>query len=571
MWFGFGKPDYNMFLEPLVNSLEKFNAGQITLTTASDEACQKTVTPNVICLTAVVDLIEKPGLCKCKQFNGEYGCGYCLQKGTINRTEQKKDNSRSFPFEDAPERDIEKNLELGLLAIETGQAQKGVVGIPILARLLHFSIIWSVVVDYMHGVCLGVNRSTLNLWFSSKNSKQSYYQGSAKLRLVDDRLRAIKPPQFITRVPRSMKKHLKYWKAAEHLNWILYYSPIVLKGVLPEELYVHWMMLVAALWILLGFSISHDGLNQANRLLTIFYYSYEKFYGSRSCSINVHHLKYLVRIVKKIGPLWVCSCFPFESGNGVLTSFLNGTNNVIWQVVYKSSLYINLTRSLDNLPAKFFSENVSKFLEKVNAIQLNNRPKTKSAKKLSAICNLWGLGVSKSVNLTDMAQKDIECLTILFPGNELAGVKIFNFRRIWIEGLIWRSKSYTRSKVRINHAVSYFTSGSTQAQFGRLEKFLFLEEIDKLVAVITPIRRVPLSSTVTQSQLEKFNEAIPGLVPVIGLNDFSSLTNSLVWVYRLSPSDPIIAVPWNNLIQTLIYIEIPSMQGAYVMYKHIYV
>ena len=38
-------------------------------------------------------------------------------------------------------------------------------------------------------------------------------------------------------------------------------------------------------------------------------------------TINVHSLLHLPHVVKKLGPLWGHSCFPFESINGQLLNF----------------------------------------------------------------------------------------------------------------------------------------------------------------------------------------------------------------------------------------------------------
>eukprot|EP00733_Pompholyxophrys_punicea_P001700 Pompholyxophrys_punicea_v1_NODE_953_length_1102_cov_5.841452.p1 type:complete len:160 gc:universal NODE_953_length_1102_cov_5.841452:202-681(+) len=154
-------------------------------------------------------------------------------------------------------------------------------------NFLYFNIIWSVIIDYMHGACLGVAKKLLHLWFDSENSGNAWYLGK-KISLVDKLLCKIRPPSTFTRLPRSINDHGKHWKAAEFRSWILFYSPIVLRGILPDDLYYHWLLFVSALMILLQKSISFQDLEQAHSNFSTFYYSFEKFYDVKFCSMNIH-------------------------------------------------------------------------------------------------------------------------------------------------------------------------------------------------------------------------------------------------------------------------------------------
>ena len=58
---------------------------------------------------------------------------------------------------------------------------------------------------------------------------------------------------------------------------------------------------------------------------------------------NVHHLLHLSEIVKKFGPLYVYSCFPFEGANGSLLSYIRGTQNIDVQILETVSIMSELT------------------------------------------------------------------------------------------------------------------------------------------------------------------------------------------------------------------------------------
>lgn len=70
-------------------------------------------------------------------------------------------------------------------------------------------------IDAMHCVFLGVVKQLVALWFNSKHSGQRWYCGS-NIAKVDKRLLEIKPPSVISRVPRSIEHHLKFWKGKVH-------------------------------------------------------------------------------------------------------------------------------------------------------------------------------------------------------------------------------------------------------------------------------------------------------------------------------------------------------------------
>ena len=134
-----------------------------------------------------------------------------------------------------------------------------------------------------------------------------------------------------------------------------------MRGILSVERYNHWLLFVGAMHILLSSSISPTDLELAEDNLNLFYFFFEQLYGSfpffkkiqkllfiffkkeiitiiillgrRWCSINIHHMKHFIFLVKEYGPLWTVSCFPYESMNSTLRKLVHGTNSVLHQVL----------------------------------------------------------------------------------------------------------------------------------------------------------------------------------------------------------------------------------------------
>ena len=67
--------------------------------------------------------------------------------------------------------------------------------------------------------------------------------------------------------------------ASELQSWLLYYSLLVLKDVLPERYFNHYSLLVLSIFILLSNNISQTELQVAESCLHHFYEDYSSLFG----------------------------------------------------------------------------------------------------------------------------------------------------------------------------------------------------------------------------------------------------------------------------------------------------
>ena len=74
--------------------------------------------------------------------------------------------------------------------------------------------------------------------------------------------------------------------ASEFQAWLLWYSPLILFGVLPNLYYSHYCQLVTAIVILLSDTITEQALGIAERLLVNFCGRVSDLYGN-----DVQHFK----------------------------------------------------------------------------------------------------------------------------------------------------------------------------------------------------------------------------------------------------------------------------------------
>eukprot|EP00734_Pompholyxophrys_sp_LG126_P000264 Pompholyxophrys_sp_v1_NODE_78_length_2321_cov_1.577670.p1 type:complete len:379 gc:universal NODE_78_length_2321_cov_1.577670:1167-31(-) len=183
----------------------------------------------------------------------------------------------------------------------------------------------------MHG-CAGIVKKLLSMWLivNQRREPWSIRQYKEALNMKQHRLC---PPSWMTRIPRALTDHATQWKSSEYVNFMLYYGPYVLSDILPEMYYQHFMHLHYMMNIFLKLSISPEDIDRADLNCHRFVFDFEMIYGIVNCVPNIHYISHYADSVKRHGPLWTCSMFPFESANGCLKSLITAKNEVAKSVV----------------------------------------------------------------------------------------------------------------------------------------------------------------------------------------------------------------------------------------------
>lgn len=97
----------------------------------------------------------------------------------------------------------------------------------------------------------------------------SWYLGN-KVDAIDQFImNGIKVPHFINRLARKLKD-IKYWKDSELRSFLLCYSLPTFKDFgLCEDYFQHWIMLVAAMYILLKPAMCEIDLQRAEIMIRV--------------------------------------------------------------------------------------------------------------------------------------------------------------------------------------------------------------------------------------------------------------------------------------------------------------
>ncbi|VDI25225.1 Hypothetical predicted protein [Mytilus galloprovincialis] len=307
IWQGCGKPQMNMFLRPLVEDLSQLFQRGIEVNIQQTE-----IRTRAMMIVATMDLQARAYVLQMTQHNGEHGCLYCLEPGKVVKSG--KGNCRSYPYRDVdPEPRTKENIKSDAQeAIASGKRVHGINSESVLSCLPYFDVTTNVVIDYMHGILLGILKKLMSLWFDSKNSKEPFYIGK-RVDEVDSIIKTIQPPYFLRRLPRKINGNYNHWKASEFRSWLLYFSLPALQNILPDIYLTHYSLLVEGTFILLGEGISEADLRRADLLLRTFVRNLNLLYRDSIVGLNAHNLIHLTRCVRMWGPLWAWSCFVFRS------------------------------------------------------------------------------------------------------------------------------------------------------------------------------------------------------------------------------------------------------------------
>ena len=187
--------------------------------------------------------------------------------------------------------------------------------------------------DYMHLVCLGVMRRILHFL---KNGPRQCKLSSGQFSRKSENLLALrgKMPSEFARQPRSLNE-LERWKATEFRQFLLYTGPIVLKGVVSNKLYRHFLALSIAVSIMLDGNADRRNscLDYAQQLMQFFVKNCIAIYGETFAVYNVHALLHLHEDVRHFQcSLNELSCFKFENFLQKLKKLVRSGQNPIVQV-----------------------------------------------------------------------------------------------------------------------------------------------------------------------------------------------------------------------------------------------
>ena len=447
LWFGKSKPDFNTFMTPFVTEMKELYETGISWT-GKDGTQHETKVLASICIC------DSPARCAVgymKQYNGWNGCTFCLHKGETACKDGGKSSVLVFPLElPLPKnRTHADTLALAEKAVISRSPQQGVRGLTVLHQLPNFDIVKGFIPDSMHCAWLGVGVQFLNIWFASP--KACFYIGN-KTREIDAIMLGVRPMTEILRTPRSITLR-KFYKATEHRNFVLFYSPIILADLFPLRYYRHWMLFVYAMRLLFQKQISQYEVENARALLYLFVDEIPELYGKEHVSYNVHLLVHVVDTVEQWGAPWAYSAFLPEDAGGTLTDYFHGTTHLEKQI-FSHFLASNDLRSFANKHVPLANENVQDLYEKLG---FSKTCRIRSQCQTLGKEQQFVLGAAEIIAIETLIGREVKCTHCIL------------FQKMAIINLLFSTVSYDVG-IKKNNSIVYIdeTSGC------ELEKFILV-------------------------------------------------------------------------------------------------
>lgn len=319
LWSGFKKPNIQLFLSPFIDIFTNLSTNGILLSNNVRVFFHVSI---FSCDTIARALV----FCR-RQFNGYNGCHWCSSRG--ERVPKGRGSCMTYPFSDVS-MNCRSNTDFFCVNVV-----EGFLDISPLVRVPNFDCVNGTVVDNLHCIELGVMKAMFSFWFDSCYSG-SIFSIRRNCTVINNLLSAISVPSNIRRTPRSLSC-IKHWKGVEFFNFLVFYGPVILCDILLPQFFDHFILLSNVVFMLNNKVLSESVVNEATLLVNRFVYEFPGLYGRENMSYNVHQLLHLPSCARLWGPLLSYSCHQFENFNGIILSFLNGTQDISTQVIDRFS------------------------------------------------------------------------------------------------------------------------------------------------------------------------------------------------------------------------------------------
>lgn len=456
MWQGKGKPPFHEYFREFSSHLNALYTNGVEVFIDDDSFHVKL---KIIC--GIMDLPAKAELLNMSYFNGPFPCITCEEEGKT--VKQGKGTARCLPYRSPDDRSMERRHEVVIENMRSGSPKsrsKGFKGKSGISYLKDFDLVSGIVPDYMHGVCLGVTKTLMCKWFSSKGKTNEFFIGN-HIEEISRRMQQFKPPHSIERLPRNLEKNYQHFKATELQTWLLYYAYPCLQDFLKDEYLENFLCFSEGIHILLGNAISEESLTKAKGLLQQFYASFARLYGEGSSGLNIHNTgSHLCDFVKLWGPIWCWSCFPFEDINAMLLNSVHGTGVVLKQAMkYRQAQLCIRRKGLQ--------------LKKCNSWKVNYMASNCAVAGAMQVLQQHELEDSVKANLINLLQE-----------NFLDKLKKLN--RVVVNEKRFYSEQYTRMQKRICTVVLFRNN-----EIGKIKYFVFCNYTDSVYAVLQKLERIP--------------------------------------------------------------------------------
>ena len=217
----------------------------------------------------------------------------------------------------------------------TADEAQGITGRSLLFDLPYFNFVRDVPVDYLHCVCIGVVKRSVELTFRvGENRTRVTKRPLSSPILFNLLISKIKVVREFNRRVRDLD--FAVYKGQEYRNLLLFFFPLILNCIeQPAKERQMWLLLtyVIKACVIPTEEFRAVPIAQINASATKFYSVYQQLFGMQNCTYNTHIVGSHAIEMRFHGPLTFTSAFPFESFYGEMrNSFVPGTISPLKQI-----------------------------------------------------------------------------------------------------------------------------------------------------------------------------------------------------------------------------------------------
>ena len=151
-----------------------------------------------------------------------------------------------------------------------------------LIDLPYFNPITFAVVDPMHNLLLGTAKNMIQTWLEKEVLNRVNFEE------IEQIVSKIYTPRDVGRIPTKIASGFAGFTADQWRNWVTIYSPVALKGIIPNDHLRCWLLYVRACCLLCTRTITTSEVIQADRYLLKFCQQFALLYGEDRCTPNMH-------------------------------------------------------------------------------------------------------------------------------------------------------------------------------------------------------------------------------------------------------------------------------------------
>ena len=178
----------------------------------------------------------------------------------------------------------------------------------------------------MHNLLLGTANNVTRIWCETGLISRTYFEK------IQNTVNSINVPVDVGRIPSKIALSYSGFTADQRRNWTCIFSSVALKGIIPANHLRCWLLFVKATSILCTRILRVEDLKTADNYLVLFCKEFERLYGARNCTPNMHLHSHLLDYILDYGPVW---CFAFERYNGMLESYPTNSKQIEPQIMRK--------------------------------------------------------------------------------------------------------------------------------------------------------------------------------------------------------------------------------------------